>query len=49
MKHEGSLPQLQEPATGPYPEPDRSSPCPLPTHFSKIHFNIILPFTRYHV
>ena len=33
----------QQTATSPYPEPDRSSPCL--SHFSKIHFNIILPST----
>jgi hypothetical protein len=27
MEPEGSLPCLQEPATGPYPKPDESSPC----------------------
>jgi hypothetical protein len=26
MQPEGSLPRSQEPSTGPYPEPDRSSP-----------------------
>jgi hypothetical protein len=33
MEPESSLPHLQVPATYPYPEPDRSSPClhiPLP-------------------
>ena len=40
MEHEGSLPHSQQPATCPYPEPDQSSPY-LPTHFFKIHFNII--------
>jgi len=28
MKHQGSLPYTQLPATRPYPEPDRSSPYP---------------------
>ena len=28
MEPEGSLPQLQEPATRPYPEPYQSSPYP---------------------
>ena len=41
---ECSLPQLQEPATCPYPEPDQPSPCP-PSPFLKIHFKIILPST----
>jgi hypothetical protein len=40
MEPEGPLPHSQQPATCPYPEPDRSSPCP-PSHFSKIRFNII--------
>jgi hypothetical protein len=42
MEPGGSLPHSQEPATCPYPEPPQSSPC-APSHFSKIHFNIILP------
>jgi len=42
MEPESSLLHAQEPATCPFPEPDRSSPCP-PSHFLKIHFNIILP------
>ena len=41
MEHEGSLPHSKQPATCPYPEPDRSSTY-TPSHFSKIHFNIIL-------
>jgi hypothetical protein len=41
MEPEGSLPDSQAPATCPYAEPDRSNPCP-PSHFLKIHFNIIL-------
>jgi hypothetical protein len=34
---------LTKPATGPYPEPDQSSPWP-PTHFLEVHRNIILLF-----
>ena len=44
MEPEGSLPHSQVPAICPYPDPDRSSPCS-PSHFLKIHFNIILPST----
>ena len=40
MEPDGSLPPLQEPATCPYPEPDKSSACP-PAHFLKMHLNII--------
>ena len=44
MEPEGSLPHSQVPATCPYPEPHRSSPC-LTSHFLKNHVNIILPST----
>ena len=44
MESEGSLTRLQVPVTCPYPESDRSSPCPT-YHFLKIHLNIILPST----
>jgi len=44
MEHKGSLPHSQMPANCPYPEPDRSSPCPT-FDFLKIHLNIILPST----
>jgi hypothetical protein len=45
MEPEGSLPYSQEPSTGPYPEPDRSSPHhPI---LSKIHFNIVHPPTSW--
>jgi len=40
MEPEGSLTHSQVPASCPYPEPDKSSPC-LPPHFLKIHLNII--------
>jgi hypothetical protein len=43
MEPGGSLPYSQEPATCPYTEPAQSSPSP--SHFLKIHFNIILPST----
>ena len=43
MEPEGSLPHSQVPTTYPYPEPDRSSPCPPTSRFLKIHLNIILP------
>jgi hypothetical protein len=45
MEPEVSLPCSQEPSTGPYPEPDRSSPYhPI---LSKIHFNIVHPPTSW--
>jgi hypothetical protein len=37
METEGSSPRSQQPATGPYPEPDESSPHP-PTLFSEDPF-----------
>jgi hypothetical protein len=40
MKHNGSLPWPQEPATGPYPETDIQSI--FSHYFFKIRFNIIL-------
>jgi len=40
----GSLPYLQQPATGSSPEPDASNPH-LPTLYRKIHTNIIFPYT----
>jgi hypothetical protein len=44
MEPERSLPCLQEPATGPFLEPDASSPT-FPHNFPKIHSNIIFPST----
>jgi hypothetical protein len=44
MEPEGLLPYLQESSTGPYPEPDQSSPYH-PSYLYMIHFNIILPPT----
>ena len=44
MKLESSLPRLQVPATCPYPEPDNPIHSQ-PSHFLKIHLNIILPST----
>ena len=41
MEPESSLPHWQAPAICPYPEPDQSSPCPIPLF--KYHFNIIFP------
>ena len=40
MESKGSLPHLQEPATW-YREPGQSIPRPPPSHFLKIHLNII--------
>jgi len=39
MKTECVLPQSQQTATYPYPEPDKSRPC-LSSHILKIHFKI---------
>jgi len=44
MELEGSIPHSQGPTICPFPEPDQSSPCP-PSHFLKVHFNIVLPST----
>jgi len=42
MESDGSLLHSQVPITCPYPEPDQCNSC-LPSHFLKMHFNIILP------
>ena len=44
MEPEVWLPLSEDPAIWPCPEPNKSNSCP-PTHFLKIHFNIILPPT----
>jgi hypothetical protein len=41
MEHKGSLPSSQEPATGPYREPDTFSPH-LPTLFKSIRSILML-------
>jgi hypothetical protein len=43
MEPEDSLPCSQKPSTGPYPEPDRSSPHHPILSLSKIYFNIAHP------
>ena len=48
MEREGSLPHSQQPATWPYPEADRSSPCPRPISLRSIlvlfsHLRLGLP------
>ena len=44
MEPEGLLPHSQQPATCPYPEQHRFSPCS-PSYILQINFNIILPST----
>src|SRR5215470_4552013 len=51
MEPESSLPQSQEPATCPYPEPAQFSPCPHPTSSRSIlilssHLRLGLPTGR---
>jgi hypothetical protein len=48
MEPEVSLLRLQVPSTCSYPEPDQSSPYP-PSHFLKIHLNIILSYLPLHL
>ena len=46
MEPEGSLPHAKVPATCPYPEPDRTSPCRHPTSWIlilSIHLRLGLP------
>jgi hypothetical protein len=47
MELEGLLPCSQEPDSGPYPEPDQSSPYNPSLSLSKINFNIIHPPTSW--
>jgi hypothetical protein len=44
MEAAGSLLCSQDPSTGPFPEPDASSPR-LPIYFPKIYSNVIIPST----
>jgi hypothetical protein len=44
METKGSLPCSQEPATGSYADPVKSSPHPYTHYFIQICFNIILQF-----
>ena len=45
MEPECLLPHSKVPTTWPYPKPDQSSPFP-PSHFLKVHLNIMLSSTR---
>jgi hypothetical protein len=45
MEPGNSLPCLQEPAIGTYPEPDASSPH-LHSLYLHDHFNVILPYSH---
>ena len=47
MRPEGSLSLSQQPATCPSPKADHSKQCPHPIPLLDIHFNIILPTSKW--